>query len=552
MIRRPPRSTLSSSSAASDVYKRQVSGRVQHASPSAGGVAGVQITVDGQHKATTDSLGAFTLEHLTAGVYDVQASKRHHTFRQLPTQLTISPSTASLDTIFVSRYDLCGNVELEEEEEVLGKRRIQIHLLQDGTRIDSIETGDQFCFKVIPGTYQVAPVVSHENKKPQLVLAPENSGDLVVEEAPILNVTFSKARVHVTGMVECIESPCDPSISVTLTLESGERHTVHVTSGPDGSSVFEFGSVVPGTHKVSVNQDAWCWEQQIVVVPIDLSTKPVSGIVFKQSGYILNAILSHDIDLVFSLEKPKNSGAAAEHTFKMARGSQNFCLSKPGVYKITPRSCYIFEKDVYQYDTSAPRVLDFEATHYKVTGVVETDQEVPSPIHLHVSHLKSSSTPNQPQTVIQAELSSHFNTTNGVKFIYSYTYWARLGESIELTPVSINSLMFYPKSRTASVVRNECPPPVGAIQARTGLQVNGEVRPPLGGVTITVLDQVSSTVMTSVMTSSDGRYTAGPLYDNQSYKLMAHKHGFNFKHEGGGVFRAIELSQIAILSLIHI
>jgi len=87
---------------------------------------------------------------------------------------------------------------------------------------------------------------------------------------------------------------------------------------------------------------------------------------------------------------------------------------------------------------------------------------------------------------------------------------------------------------------------LAVIEAREGLQVEGEVMPQLEGVTISVLDESSGQVMTTVSTRSDGKYTAGPLYDDTSYKLFAHKDGYNFKHTGDGVFRAIELSSIKI------
>lgn len=52
-------------------------------------------------------------------------------------------------------------------------------------------------------------------------------------------------------------------------------------------------------------------------------------------------------------------------------------------------------------------------------------------------------------------------------------------------------------------------------------------------MTITVLNESSRSIMTQVETDADGKYSAGPLYDDQAYKLVAHKDGFTFKHEGG-------------------
>ena len=301
-----------------------------------------------------------------------------------------------------------------------------------------------------------------------------------------MNVSFTKARVTVSGRVECIETPCDPSISVALVADGHQnRRVADVSSTDNGSSVFEFTSVVPGLHKLSVNQDAWCWEQQ--TIPLQISAEPVSQILFKQSGYIMNAILSHDIHLVFSLEKPKNGGEEAQHTFKMTKGSQNFCLSKPGLYKITPRSCYLFQQDAYQYDTSAPRVLDFDATHYLVTGTVETARKLTSAISILVEQHKNNKPSNAdtPPKTVDATFVESTNSSGEVVHSYKYTYWATLGESVELIPQH-PSLMFYPRSMSASVTRNECPQPLGAIQARDGLHVQGEVAPAIEGVSLAV------------------------------------------------------------------
>jgi hypothetical protein len=60
--------------------------------------------------------------------------------------------------------------------------------------------------------------------------------------------------------------------------------------------------------------------------------------------------------------------------------------SKPGVYTLTPASCYKFERDTYKYDTANPRLLDLQATHYLLNASVLT-AEPASNITLHVAYV---------------------------------------------------------------------------------------------------------------------------------------------------------------------
>ena len=65
MIRRPPRSTLDRSSAASDVYKRQAEGLLPARVTSAGEGDSVHVSVDGQD-ALVRYLGTVSYTHLRA------------------------------------------------------------------------------------------------------------------------------------------------------------------------------------------------------------------------------------------------------------------------------------------------------------------------------------------------------------------------------------------------------------------------------------------------------------------------------------------------------
>ena len=112
--------------------------------------------------------------------------------------------------------------------------------------------------------------------------------------------------------------------------------------------------------------EEWCWEEK--PKEIEVVDQNLSGVSFRQSGYILSCHLSHDITLVcasFPIQNDRNvlffssvnKNFAQENkpgnvgSFNLTKGINKFCLKDPGVYKLTPVSCHQFEQETYTYDT---------------------------------------------------------------------------------------------------------------------------------------------------------------------------------------------------------
>jgi len=288
-----------------------------------------------------------------------------------------------------------------------------------------------------------------------------------------------------------------------------------------------------------VNHDTWCWEKQAVTVMV--SKAQAGGLEFRQSGYVLNAMLSHDIELVFTLENAKNT---KPQPFSLTKGHNKFCLSQPGVYSIDPKGCYMFEQDVVKYDTSRARLLDFEVTHYKVTGTIQATQREEG-----LTLAVQASTPAKGSEVHKVEstpvyMASASDPSAG-RHVYQYTYYAKMGQRVQFVARS-PSLLFYPRSITTSITEPVCPPALEAMAGRPGRIIQGSVTPPLAGVTISVQNKSSGEVVASVESDARGQYTAGPLYDDFAAKLVASKEGYTFKHEDAGRFRAVLLSRVDI------
>ena len=107
---------------------------------------------------------------------------------------------------------------------------------------------------------------------------------------------------------------------------------------------------------------------------IDLRPGPERlGCVLCVDRYILHSVLSHDITLDIKLLESTSKTPSTdkyEKGFNLKKGTNRFCLAKPGVYQLTPVSCYRFEEETYAYDTNNPHIIDLEALDYQVTGFI--------------------------------------------------------------------------------------------------------------------------------------------------------------------------------------
>ncbi len=123
--------------------------------------------------------------------------------------------------------------------------------------------------------------------------------------SPFLHADFVQARVAVYGRVKCLLSPCDSSVKISMVqhccvsvpcacvivccfhfqVASAGSTRVNkekrVTS-LDEEDQFSFTDVVPGTYKISVLQDSFCWAQQTLNVNVEFID--VENIEFSQSG----------------------------------------------------------------------------------------------------------------------------------------------------------------------------------------------------------------------------------------------------------------------------
>eukprot|EP01114_Cavostelium_apophysatum_P010153 TRINITY_DN2361_c0_g1_i6.p1 TRINITY_DN2361_c0_g1~~TRINITY_DN2361_c0_g1_i6.p1 ORF type:complete len:1184 (-),score=357.86 TRINITY_DN2361_c0_g1_i6:30-3581(-) len=488
------------------------------------GIKGVSIKVDGKERAQTDASGLYKLDGLKSGTYKIEATKERTVFNSL-TDHRISPNSAVLPPISVKSFDLCGRIVLSDPPAGIDPSRSRTIVLRDekGRQIAETTTdpSNQYCFQVAPGKYKLSPSISSHETAAGLSLIPSTL-DVTVSNSPVLDLLFAQARVSVGGRVKCIETPCQSGITVTLTSKGDTQAPVTSSLVSDK---FLMKDVLPGTYTITVNKESWCWEKP--ELDVEVKAEDVNGLEFVQTGYLLVSKVSHDVTLHSQLE----SKADTKENYSLSKGTDKLCLKKPGVYTLTPKSCYKFDQDVYQFDTNSPRLLELTAREFLVKGTVKTDAKDPQ-----ITVVASNN--GVPREAQLTPLSANE---------YEYSVWSRVGDSFEFIPTS-EKLLFYPRSRSVQISTPECPATLETIEGRPGLFIEGKID---GGadVQVTAYSTDDNEAVASIQTGKDGKYKIGPLYDDVEYQIVANKEGYNFEETTARNFKAFKLAKLTIAVL---
>uniref|UniRef100_A0A672M3W1 Nodal modulator 1-like n=1 Tax=Sinocyclocheilus grahami TaxID=75366 RepID=A0A672M3W1_SINGR len=131
-------------------------------------------------------------------------------------------------------------------------------------------------------------------------------------------------------------------------------------------------------------------------------------------------------------------------------------------------------------------------------------------------------------------------------FRYEFSYWARAGEKITVTPSS-KEFLFYPPEVDATITGENCPGQMVEIAGRAGLFLTGQVSPTLEDVEISIKKRGATTPLITVLTDETGTYSVGPLHSDSLYDISASKEGFVLTAVEGntGAFKAFALAGIS-------
>ena len=357
--------------------------------------------------------------------------------------------------------------------------------------------------------------------------------------SPLLRVDFSQLRVTISGSVKCIEE-CHPSISVKLSSLSKETRLTTGLGGLSENSLIEkfvFSDVLPGKYEITIEKEDFCWQNSTFL--IEATTKGHQEIFFAQKGYYFTCSSSHQIDLEYShTASQKENGASTKRSTSLKKGNNKICLPKAGVYQISPKSCYKFEKENYLYDTSSPSPISFTPTHFKVEASITVF----------------------PTTIVNPLLSVNFTSnsfsesitlppSSTSKKLISFHFWAPAKLShLYITPFETqnqHNLLFYPNTNKVTIEKESCPTIVPPFTARPGLMFEGQVTPTtVKQVEISVYDEQDNSLIASTITNQEGKYKIGPFYDTQTYRLEAKKEGYSFIELENNNFKVIKLCSI--------
>jgi len=357
--------------------------------------------------------------------------------------------------------------------------------------------------------------------------------------------------VAVQGVVHCLETPCDPTVSIILSgVDIDSRVTVSLSPSEESKASYTIRDVLPGLYELQIKHESWCWKENAFRLDLSAEAKAGKSQVqapnFLHEGYMLSSVVSHDVKVIAALD----SSPQQQKTLELNKGTNRHCLREPGIYTLTPVSCYKFERESYKYNTANPRLLDLQATHFLLNVSVLSAQLSPEiTIDAEVDNSQKS-TSNQAHVKYESLKSVDQREENG-KYKHSFSIWVAPGESLSLTPKAPASsdLLFYPPSTTFSLAKPECPSPLPPFEARPGLYMRGRVEPALEGVQINVYSSDGyeiKSLVTASTASSNGSYSIGPLPDDASYQIEAVLEGYHFTETERGVFRAQKLGTVSV------
>lgn len=512
-----------------------VSGRVE--GPTHGPIEGVLVMLDGRQVAVTDADGHYAIDSITSGVYTFTATKPHMLFATLKDHRVL-PSSPTLPPISVTRYSLCGAVKIDQVPSSLPLLRHRDVVLTGGVSAERQTTTAQgnFCFDAAPGTYYLTPTTTPEERAAGLLLQPQTLS-VTITDKPTLDANFIQLVVSVGGAVECL-SQCQ-NVVVTMTRD-GQSQPAH-SMGIDSTGNFEFKSVMPGEYTVRVQAQGYCWlaDSHKVVVGEDKR----QGVRFRQSGYSVSVDTTHPLNLDLTLD------GSTPSSHLLATGHNSFCLPSAGVWQLTPRACFKFEREVFEFDTANPHPIQLTATLFRVSGVIKAPRGLSG----------------KARAVVVAILDSTQGTETVANLlptdkegVFEFEAFAQAGTELVITPQSDEDVLFYPRSANVVVVtpttataaregNEECGRFVGLFVGRAGLVLDGNVSPPIQDVQITITTP-DREVVASAVTGSDGNYYVGKLYDDTDYAITASLPGYHFTPVEGmrGYFTATRLTSLVV------
>ncbi|XP_071858725.1 BOS complex subunit NOMO3 isoform X2 [Bombus fervidus] len=482
---------------------------------------GAKVLLSQKQIAITNKHGKYVLDNVKAGQYILKAESEDLLFNDK--SVKISPNSPELPVLIPAAYKVRGKVTLSIEEG-LDHRKVSIQntatTFVEEIEIDAI-TGE-FSTYLTPDTYQLSVIVSAEERAKGLQFFPLQE-TIHVSSRPVGNINFLQLKATLTGTVKCLpETDCSRA-SVTLKVLDGTTiKTIQTKAGQ-----YRFTDVLPGHYEVLINNDIFCWANPSYRISVTSERFELPP--FEQTGFSATFISSHGTTVEYS-----KADELKKLTLILNKGSTKHCVSEPGIYIFTPKSCHVYEKSSYTWDTNI------------VSPILLYSME-----HSHIGNILSRSAVDGIKVKIEnaagevTMLGPLKSTRHEDLYKYEFEFKARADNVYTITPLS-NILLFSPTSLKVLGV-NDCQDDIATFVGDLGKIITGRINPPLGGATVKIFGNDKTVPIHTLDTQEDGTYNIGPLDRKIEYSVTAEKEGFVITGpDSKGVFAAHKLAEIIV------
>jgi protocatechuate 3,4-dioxygenase beta subunit len=501
------------------------------------GIPNVTIKIDGQVRAITDAQGAYRLQNLTPGNYDLEAQADDMFFEPL-TNIRITAHLKKLPDLAVTDYKLCGKIVIEATDYYpTSKRTVVLQETSDKSaskkeRRTITDNKGKYCFEVKPGVYHIYPVLTQDEKESDLHLQPEFY-DLEIVDRPLLDINFYQSKVNVSGKISCLKE-CDKNIRVKLTSTKTDRM---LTTQINEKQEFLFKDILSGQYKLEIIKPEWCWTEEDIVIKVQNSD--IKDINFNQAGYSLFYSSQHNIDIEW-----ENTETKAKQTTVLEKNKSKICLPAQGTYKVTPKSCYKFKESHFIYQTDKSPKLELTPFEYLARGEIELEEDLYqkarsnnlSDLGVNILINEKSVENGKPKLTLYKQL--NLKTQEKISLFEFYTKPDTTLTIIPTIPQNLISkenyknLIFLPKEKEL-IVKHSCITDEKELKfvMKSGLIIEGTVTPAMEGVLLTAYNTATKESVSSTYTDNKGEYKIGPLYKENQYEIKASKDGYKIVPE---------------------
>ncbi|XP_058808695.1 BOS complex subunit NOMO1 [Phymastichus coffea] len=423
----------------------------------------------------------------------------------------VSPSNPELPVLMPSAYKIFGKVSSSTKAS-LKNRKVLIKNISSNENLEveiNANTGE-WAIYLKPAKYQLNVIVSDEEKAKGLQFFPLQK-IVDVTYTPLKDINFLQLKATLKGNIVCLpdkdsKGECSQT-QVTLKMIDGAVETKTVKT-KDGEYTFE--DVLPGQYEVIVDTDIFCWDSssyQIVIA----SEKPPNVPAFKQTGFSVTFISSHDTIVEYSLpNQPKK-----KLSFQLHKESTRHCIAMSGKYEFYPKGCHKYSKSSFAWNTHERTPIILSSTEHLQNGYIL------SPVAVNDLTVRIQGVSEGKSPLVHKNLK---NVKDGDKHKYAFTFYTVTGESYTIFPTS-ETLLFNPSSLKV-VGPDDCKDNTAVFQAEQGKVISGSISPPLEGITVKIFGLDKEDPIHTLVTQKDGLFKVGPLDGRIEYSITAVKEGF--------------------------